>query len=206
MSGSNVNQAIFLDRDGVLNEVVYHHDIGLLDTPFTVQQFKLLPGAAQAVKKINRQGFLAILVSNQPGVAKQHFNLETHRAMDVRLSELLAAHGAILDDRFYCLEHPDAVLSKYRRLSPWRKPAPGMIFAAIQKHRIDPESSWMIGDSVIDIQAAKKAGIRSILVGGLHCYTCRLLEEKGVRPDMMAKDLLEAVDKIFSIADQGTSA
>jgi len=198
MRSDDCHAAIFLDRDGVLNEVVYHQDIGLLDTPFTIEQFKLLPGAAEAVARINRSGYLSILVSNQPGVAKAHFTLETHLAFDAELKCQLAEHGAFLDDCYYCLDHPDSVLPEYRRASLWRKPEPGMLLAAIDKHHLDPSLCWMIGDSVLDIQAAKGANVRSILIGGLHCYTCHLLDERNIRPDIIAKDLAEAINKLLS--------
>ena len=195
--GDNSPGAVFLDRDGVLNEIVYHQDLGLLDSPFTLKQFKLMPGSARAVANINKSGLLAILISNQPGVAKKHYAIEVHQAMDRKLTSLLAKESAHLDDRFYCLDHPEARIKKYRKNSDWRKPMPGMILAATAKYSIDRERSWMIGDSIIDIQAAHAAGIKAILIGSLHCYTCRLLAEYQIRPEYAVATIEEAVALIL---------
>ncbi|MCE5270132.1 HAD-IIIA family hydrolase [bacterium] len=203
MKRENKHSAIFLDRDGVINDIVYHQDIGVLDTPFSLEQFKLLPGVARAIKDINDSSYLAILVSNQPGVAKEHFSLDIHNAIDQKMTVLLSEMGAYLDDRYYCLDHPEAILKEYRNDSEWRKPRPGMIIAACQKYGLSAESCWMIGDSVVDIIAAQAAGTRSVMIGKRQCYNCRLLFEKSATPDMFADNLNEAVSRIVGKMNEG---
>ena len=116
------SSAVFLDRDGVLNRIIHHREIGVIDTPFTVAQFKLLPGAAEAVRRINRLGLKAVVVSNQPGIAKGHYTRRTLQAMTDKMIRLLARRGARLDGVYYCLHHPRAVVRAYRSRCACRKP------------------------------------------------------------------------------------
>src|SRR3990170_8755845 len=90
-------RAVFLDRDGVINRIVYHHEIGVIDTPFTVEQFELLPGVGEAISSLNAMGFKMVVVSNQPGVAKGHFSLETLDKMHEKMRSLLADQEARID-------------------------------------------------------------------------------------------------------------
>ena len=104
-------RAVFLDRDGTLNEMVYDRDHGLVDSPVRPDQLRLLPGAAEAVRRINEMGLLAIIVSNQPGIAKGKTSLALLEATTVRLrSEMAATAGAVLDGVYYCLHHPEGTV------------------------------------------------------------------------------------------------
>jgi len=119
-----MKRGIFLDRDGVINAVVYDPEHGIIDSPTNVKQFGLLPGAGRAIKRIKEMGFLAVVVSNQPGIAKGKFSLEILQAIDKKMNKELAEFGARLDRTYYCLDHPEAVKKEYRKNSPCRKPNP----------------------------------------------------------------------------------
>lgn len=186
-------RAIFLDRDGVLNRIIHHRDIGVIDTPFTVTQFRLMPGASETVRRINRLGLKAIVVSNQPGVAKGYFSRRTLRAMTEKMVRALARGGACLDGVYYCLHHPCAVVRAYRARCTCRKPLPGLLRKAACELGIDLASSFMVGDSISDIQAGKAAGCTTIFIGDWKCDICRYMRAKKVEPDYIARDILDAV-------------
>jgi D-glycero-D-manno-heptose 1,7-bisphosphate phosphatase len=190
------NRAIFLDRDGVINKVVYHQDIGLLDSPFTLEQFKLLPGAAKAVRLINRMGFKAVLVSNQPGVAKGHFDLDVLEKMEKKMKKALAKGDALLDEIYYCPHHPKEGKGKYKRVCNCRKPKPGLLLKAAKDMDIDLKRSYMVGDSISDIQAGEKTGCTTILIGNHKCDLCKLLTKEKVKPDYIVSDLYNAIKLI----------
>jgi D-glycero-D-manno-heptose 1,7-bisphosphate phosphatase len=187
------NRAVFLDRDGVLNRIVYHRDIGVIDTPFTVGQFTLLPGAARAIREINRLGLKAIVVSNQPGIAKGHFSHRTLDEMTSKLERNLKRAGARLDAIYYCLHHPHAVKRAYRKRCACRKPNPGLLKQAARKFNIALKDSFIIGDSITDIQAGKRAGCRTVLLGNFKCDLCKFMHAKKVKPDYIACDIIHAV-------------
>jgi len=142
--------AVFFDRDGVLNELVTRD--GGLSSPRNVAQFKLVPGIKSIIKEIKSQGFLVIVVSNQPDIARGLMeDSELIKMTDILYRELE------LDDVFYCIhDDPDPF---------WcRKPAPGLFFQAKKKWRIDLNRSLMIGDTWKDAQAAAAAGIKMLLL------------------------------------------
>ncbi len=187
------NRAVFLDRDGVINRIIYHRDIGVIDTPFTVEQFRLLPNAARAVRKINLLGLKAVVVSNQPGIAKGHFDKQILRAMTEKMERALKKGGASLDGIYYCLHHPQAVDPSYRRKCSCRKPMPGLLKKAARELDIDLEKSFIVGDSINDIQAGSRAGCRTILIGNWKCDLCRFMSAKKIEPDFIVSDILSAV-------------
>ncbi len=190
------HRAVFLDRDGVINRLVYHQEAGVLDSPFTLEQFVFLPKVAAAIKTINRMGFKAVLVSNQPGIAKGHFNLDTLKKMQAKMQGNLAKEDARLDMVYYCPHHPREGKGKYRRTCNCRKPKPGLLLKAKREMKLDLRRSYMVGDSITDIQAGKKAGCKTILIGNQKCDLCRLLSKNRVKPDHIVSSLYQATKLI----------
>ena len=153
-------KAIFLDRDGVLNR-----HIGFLKDP---DQMELLPGAAEAVRSINASPYLAIVVSNQPVIARGDCSFEELQAIHAKLETLLGREGAYLDAIYYCPHHPDRGFTgerpEYKGPCSCRKPAPGMLLQAAEDFSIDLGQSYMIGDSESDLEAGRRAGCRDALL------------------------------------------
>jgi len=198
-------RAVFFDRDGVINEVVYHRDVGIVDSPFTVGQFRLCRGAPRAIEKVNRLGLLAVVVSNQPGVGKGHFTRAMLDGMTEKMRRGVARAGARLDGVYYCLHHPQAARALYRKRCVCRKPGPGLLRQAARELHIDLAHSFMVGDSITDIQAGRRAGCRTILIGTPKCDRCTFMQAKKIKPDFIASDILDAVkimEKLCSDADE----
>jgi len=144
--------AAFLDRDGVLIE-----DVGY---PHREDQLRLMPGAAEAVRRLNRLGYLCVIVTNQSGVARGMFSLEQMQTFNALLVRKLAAKGAIIGAVYACPYHAEATVDEWRHPDhPERKPNPGMILRAMAEHRIDQSRSFLIGDQASDIEAARRGGI-----------------------------------------------
>ncbi len=186
------NKAVFLDRDGVINEIIYHKEMGIVDSPFTVEQFKLLPEVGNAINRFHNQGFKVILVSNQPGIAKNHFDMEVFEKIKEKMKNELAKAGSMLDAEYYCFHHPEAKIEKYKKICDCRKPKTGMILQATEDHEIDISKSWMIGDGINDIQTGLNVGCKTILIGSMKCDLCKILEDEGAKPDFIAANLYKA--------------
>ena len=193
--------AVFLDRDGVVNELVYHEDHGIIDSPFTVAQFRLLPGVIEAVRQLRDADYTVVLVSNQPGIAKGHMSREAFDRIKERMKEELAKGGACLDGEYYCLHHPEAVVAELRANCECRKPKPGLLLRAARDFDIDLSKSWMIGDGLTDVLAGKAAGCQTILLGRMKCDLCRMMDDLNARQDGIATHLAEAVRIIVGRKD-----
>src|SRR5262245_25580738 len=141
--------AIFFDRDGVLNE-----DSGYV---FEISQLKWIDGAREAVKFANGAGYLVFVVSNQSGVARGYYEEAHVEALHRWMEEELAKIGAHIDAFEYCPYHPEAVVERYRLVSPRRKPAPGMITELLERFPVDVGRSILIGDKPTDLEAAQAA-------------------------------------------------
>ena len=157
----NKQKAIFLDRDGTINTYT-----GFLTAP---EQLTLLPGAAEAIRKINESGYLAIVITNQPVIARGDCTIEELNIIHQKLETMLGKEGAYLDGIYYCPHHPEKGFPgerpEYKIECNCRKPKPGLILEAVQHFNIDIQSSWMIGDSLTDIKCGKNAGCQSAGVG-----------------------------------------
>ncbi len=185
-------RAAFLDRDGVINELVYFEEAGIIDSPFHESHVRLLPGAAEGIRILRTIGFSVIVISNQPGVAKGQCSRERLERITQRIHQLLAEGGAKLDAVYYCLHHPQGRVPDLTRECACRKPKPGLILQAAGEHGIDLDESCFVGDSFTDVQAGQAAGCRTVLLGRLRCDHCRHLEEQGVKPDLIFGSLHEA--------------
>ena len=185
LNRKNPRPAVFLDRDGVL--------IKDMDKNPVAVNFEMLPGAAEAVKKINESGMLAIVATNQPMIAKGFVSFEAvdevHKLMETRLG----AAGAYVDDIYMCPHHPErgfeGEIPELKIECDCRKPKPGMLLRAAADYHVDLSKSWMIGDRESDMLAGKNAGCRTVLVGQTI--------ESSEFADFRFKNLVEAVDFIL---------
>lgn len=194
-------KAVFLDRDGVVNELVYYQGQGIVDSPFTVEQFRLLPGVSKAIKKLQEGGYKVILVSNQPGVAKGYMSPETFDEIEDKMKNELAKEDALLDGEYYCLHHPEAKMEGLKTNCECRKPKPGLLLQAAKDMNIDLSCSWMVGDGLTDVRAGKSAGTRTILLGRMKCELCHHMDKEDAHPDAIASNLMEAAEYILEQAE-----
>lgn len=198
-----MNRAVFLDRDGTINALVYNPDFGLVDSPANPGEFELLPGVGEAIRAINQMGLLAVVISNQPGVAKGKFTLSLLEAVTEKMRLEVAKTGGILDAVYYCLHHPEAVRDEYRFNCNCRKPKSGLFLKASQELDIDLSQSYMIGDGITDILAGQAAGATTLFVSSRKCYICDEFSRQGVQFDYIVVDLPQAVEVIQTIEAGG---
>ena len=186
----NKQRAIFLDRDGTIN--VSKGFISKAD------DLELIPDTIDAIKAINKSGALAIVITNQPVIARGECSFEELHNIHNKLKTLLGEKGAFVDDIFYCPHHPDkgfeGEVPELKFDCECRKPKTGMIDEAVKKYNIDLSKSYMVGDSTMDLETARNAGIKSVLVNtgfagndGKYDRSC----------DIEAKNLFDAVEKII---------
>ena len=181
------NKAVFLDRDGTL--IVNRHYGSDPD------EIKLLDGVVEGLVALREAGYKLFLVSNQSGVARGYFDERTVARMHDRLQKMLDRHGAALDGLEYCPHHPEGVAPPYAVECSCRKPAPGMLRRAARKHGVNLSASWMVGDIEADIEAGRRAGARTILVG---------TETSLTPPDFQAEDFAGAVCHILGRSGNAT--
>ncbi len=183
--------AVFLDRDGTINE-----QMGYINHTC---RFQLLPGAAEAIKKLNDADIPVVVISNQSGLARGYFPEELLTAVHEKMNRQLAEAGAHVDGIYYCPHHPEAKEEHFRAVCNCRKPKPGLVLKASEEMGLDPKRSYMIGDRWSDIKTAANCGARSILVRtgygrGDEQY---IGPQQTIQPDFKAEDLLEAVTLIL---------
>lgn len=193
--GKKPCRAVFLDRDGTINRLVYYPDHGFVDSPFRASQLRLLPGAATAIRALSSKGFFLVLASNQPGFAKGNMTKKAFGEIDRRLDALLLKEGARLDAKYYCMHHPQAKVKSLRKRCGCRKPRPGMLFASAKMHGIDLRRSYMVGDGINDVKAGRAAGCRTVFIGSFKPELWKFFGGKE-RPSIVAKSLAAAVKKI----------
>ena len=188
--------AVFLDRDGVINPLIYHQDAGIVDSPFTLSQFRVLPGVAKAIRSLNDLGFIVVIASNQPGIAKDHFDTATLRQFDNKLLAALKPAGARIEAIYYCLHHPQASVKALRKRCACRKPGIGMLRQAARDLGISLPDSYMVGDGLTDIEAGARAGCRTVFIGRWKCEHSQFIHPPSLRPALVAKDLAQAAELI----------
>jgi D-glycero-D-manno-heptose 1,7-bisphosphate phosphatase len=189
--GSRKRIAVFLDRDGTLNE-----EVGYINH---IERLRLYPWAAEAVRKLNRAGLPVIVTTNQSGVGRGYFSEELVHRVHQKIALELAASEARLDAFYYCPHHPESAQETYRKKCQCRKPQAGMLEEAARRFNVDLKSSYVVGDSTRDMEMGFNAGSRTVLVMtgyGRGNYE-NLLGRWRRKPDLIAENLLEAVEKIL---------
>jgi histidinol-phosphate phosphatase family protein len=182
-----MKRAVFLDRDGVINrkpaetEYVTHYVTRWED-------FQFLPGAAEAIASLNREGWRVIVISNQRCVAKGLLTIDELEGIHRKMNHELGRLGAKLDGIYYCPHDKDPPCA-------CRKPSPGMLLTAVKEHQIDLRSSWMIGDSESDMLAGKRAGCRTIRI-------TPELPAENENADGFARSLLEATARVLRLTER----
>ena len=175
-------KAIFLDRDGTINKYV-----GFLHN---IDDFELLPGVAKAIGKINLSGYLAIVITNQPVIARGEVTIAELNEIHNKMETLLGKEGAYIDKIYFCPHHPNkgyaGEIQELKMECNCRKPKPGMLLKAAKEFNIDLNQSWFIGDGETDVKAGKSAGCKTALIGTVN-----------YGQDMSVKSLEEFANKLF---------
>jgi len=183
--------AVFIDRDGTINE-----QMGYINH---INRFVLLPGTAEAIKTLNRHDFLAIVLSNQSGVARGYFPVDLVDKIHTYMKELLQKNGAVMDGIYFCPHHAHGVVPEFSIACDCRKPGTGMIEMARENFDIDMTHSYVVGDRCSDIDMAHRSNLKGILVTtgyGLGELDF-VLPGSPNKPVHIAKDLLHAVNWII---------
>jgi D-glycero-D-manno-heptose 1,7-bisphosphate phosphatase len=185
-------RAVFIDRDGTISE-----EVGYVNH---VSRYRVFPFAAEAIKLLRDAGWLAVLVTNQAGVARGYFREDLIGQVHALLARELERGGARLDAIYYCPHHPTVGEPPYRQDCDCRKPRPGLIHRAAEELNLDLARCWMVGDRHSDMELARSAGVRAAFV--LTGYGRGEMEHQSEtwahRPDLVAENLLEAARRIIS--------
>ena len=184
-----MKKAIFLDRDGTIIE----------ERGYICQLFEseIFPFTYEAVRMMNKNHFKVIGITNQSSIARGICTMEQVETIQREITGILEKKDAVIDKFYYCPYHPEGGFEEFRKVSEWRKPAPGMILQAAKDFNIDLSESYMMGDDLIDIEAGKNAGCRTVLVlTGKGRMTREKLLEKNIQPDIISENILTAIKTI----------
>jgi D-glycero-D-manno-heptose 1,7-bisphosphate phosphatase len=187
-----MNKAVFLDRDGVLNKPVFNPDTGEYESPHHPDDLHLFEWTIESLKKINTDGYLMFVVSNQPSYAKGKTSMENIKKIHEKLESELEKHGVFIKEFYYCYHHPHGIVKEYSYECECRKPKPYFLMKAKKDYGIDMKISWMIGDRDTDIFCGQNAGVKTILIEEASSYNNR----GKSKPDFYAENLKDAVNII----------
>ena len=185
--------AVFFDRDGTINELVYNPKTREYESPHRIQDLELMPNVIEALRQIQKAGFLLFLVSNQPSFAKGKVTLEDLQAIHQRLHDHLSEAGISFSEYYYCYHHPEGIVKGYNCKCACRKPKPFFLLEAKKEYSLDMRNSWMIGDQDFDIVCGQAAKVKTILLANEYSAHKR----GAARPDFFAETLQEAVKIIL---------
>ena len=190
---TNRRRAVFLDRDGVINDLAPDPRTGLPESPYDPAAVRILPDVGPALAELRAVGFLPMVVSNQPGAAKGYVDESALDAVHQRVVALLGPYAGEIVAWRYCRHHPEAIDPQLRDCD-CRKPKPGMLLELATEHDVALADSWMIGDSDRDIEAGIAAGCRTVLIrhpGSGH------RRGGAVSADLQARDLHDAAAAVL---------
>ncbi len=191
-------EAVFLDRDGVLNELVLNHATGEYEPPHRIEDMKLFPYVIECLGKLRDAGLDLFLVSNQPDIAKGKTTLEALEKVHKKFDQLLTSQGINFKKYYYCYHHPQGIIPEYSCECMCRKPKPFFLFKAEENYDVNLGNSWMIGDRDTDIECGKAGSTKTILIE----EPLSVNKRGNSMPDYKVKDLREAVEIIIRKTDK----
>jgi D-glycero-D-manno-heptose 1,7-bisphosphate phosphatase len=149
-----------------------------------------MPDAAEAIRLLNSLGLKVVVVSNQPGVAKRKMTMRNFEKIQTKMKRELKKKGAHIDAEYYCFHHPLATRKECRENCDCRKPKPGLLLRAAKDLDLSLRNSFMVGDSLVDVEAGKGVGCMTFLIGSAKCDLCKLMDERNVHPDAVHPNFL----------------
>ncbi len=188
-----MNKAVFLDRDGVINQLIVNPLTQEVESPNNPSELVILPGVIEALKKILKADYLLFIISNQPSYAKGKTSLENLFAVHDKLHSVFVENGILFSEYYYCYHHPEGIIPEYSIKCDCRKPGQKNVIDAIKKYNLDVNKSWFVGDQDMDIECGKIAGIKTILIEN----ELSISKRGKTNPDYFAKNLPQAVDIIL---------
>jgi D-glycero-D-manno-heptose 1,7-bisphosphate phosphatase len=183
-----MKKAIFLDRDGVINELVMNPETGDYEPPHRSEQVVLFPWAIESLILLQNSGFELFVISNQPDYAKGKTSIEALQEVHARIEYSLSTAGINIREYYYCYHHPQGIVPRYSGECPCRKPKPYFILKAAEDYGILVQNSWMVGDRDTDIDCGKAAGTKTALIMEPHSSRYR----GSSNPDFIVANLKEA--------------
>jgi len=188
-----MKKAVFLDRDGVLNELVLNTATGEYEPPHSPEDLILFPHVIESLRVLQAADFELFLVSNQPDYAKGKTTLEMIQAVHTRFDHILTSGGIHFREYYYCYHHPNGIVPEYSFVCECRKPNPYFLLKAARDYGIDLKNSWMIGDRDSDVTCGKAAGVKTILVEDPRS----MMHRGSSKPEFTAANLKDAVTIIL---------
>lgn len=189
-----MNKAVFLDRDGVINPLVYNPKTSEYESPHCPEDFSIFPYVGNALKKLKNCGYLVIVVSNQPSYAKGKTSFENIKEIAALLESFSNEHGKVIDDYYYCYHHPDGVIAEFAKECQCRKPGTKFLKEAIEKYEVICSKSFFVGDCDTDIVCGERMELRTIKLEYKHSKD----KNESTVPWMHAENLMQAVDAIVN--------
>jgi D-glycero-D-manno-heptose 1,7-bisphosphate phosphatase len=189
-----MSKAVFLDRDGVINRLVYNPNTNEYEAPQNSNDLELFEWSLQALELLYKKDYKLFLVSNQPDYAKGKTTLKSLKAVHDKLHKYFVNNGLIFKEYFYCYHHPEGVIPEYTKKCKCRKPNPFYVLKAIKNYHIDKNESWFIGDRDSDILCGQASGLTTVLINNEHSKS----KSRKSKPDFRAGNLLKAVQIIIN--------
>ena len=188
-----MEKAVFLDRDGVINPLIFNISSGDYESPHNPEDFSVFTYVIKALRLLKQEGFLNIIVSNQPSVAKGKTTMAKLKKIENMLCQYSEEHGNLLDGYYYCYHHPKGIISRYAKKCKCRKPGTMFIQKAIKKFNLDITKSYLVGDQDTDIKCGNAMNLYTIKINNKHT-----LNKSGTeQPNDVASNLYDAVIKII---------
>ena len=182
-----MNRALFVDRDGVINELVWYPDTAEWAAPRTVADIRMVAGSADALERAAGSGWTIFVVTNQPDYAKGRMTMEELESVHAKVVE-----GLPIRKSYVCIHHPDAVVPELRQHCACRKPSPQPLHDAAREFEVDLKASWMIGDRDTDLACGRSAGCRVALVENPHSSG----GQGTMEPDLRGRSLAEILKRV----------
>ncbi len=193
MGIDKVNKAVFLDRDGVINEMFCDKETGEYRPPHSINEVRFIENSFKAIRILNKHQYLVFVVSNQPDYAKGKTDIQNINEVIEYIKNQLSQNSCFVNKHFYCFHHPEGILDGYNIKCECRKPGTMFVDNAVKEYSVNRKKSFFIGDRVTDIQCGVKSGMKTIFIEN-KIYKM----DDSLLPDYTAHDLISAVNKILN--------